>query len=319
MSKRVTSAHAGRDTAASVPAYPFDNGFVRVLGHQIHYVSHGVGAPVLFVHGNPTSSYLWRNVLPHVADQTGRRGIALDLLGFGRSDKPRDLRYSLDLHAQIVEGFVDALDLQDIVLVADDWGGPIAMRDVVNRQRRYEGVVLMETFLWTFTFEDDFEPKFRTPFRLMRGPLGFFFVQAMNMMMKKVIPEHCAIMDEGMRYYLDSVPTVRSRRAMLELVRLNPLHGKPQASVDFIESVRKGLPTLRTPVTWLKASPGVVPSDDYPPSLKKLEELRSLLPRMVIKQFGPGHHFLAEENPKRVVELVVQTIDTLPRRAWGVP
>ena len=97
--------------------------------------------------------------------------------------------------------------------------------------------------------------------------------------------------------------------------RLNPIHGKPQASVDFIESVRSGLPSLHTPVTWLKASPGVVPSDDYPPSLKKLEELKSLLPRMVIKQFGPGHHFLAEENPDRVVELVVEAIKALPGRA----
>ena len=150
---------------------------------------------------------------------------------------------------------------------------------------------------------------------MMRGPLGFVFVQILNLMIKKMIPEFCVITDEGMRYYLDSVPTVRSRRAMLEFVRLNPLHGKPQASVDFIESVRRGLSSLRTPVTWLKASPGVVPSDDYPPSLKKLEELKSLLPRLVIKQLGSGHHFLAEENPQRVVELVVEAIKALPGRA----
>lgn len=315
MLKHVTATPAGPRAGTTSPAYPFDSGFATIMGHKIHYVSHGSGAPVLFVHGNPTSSYLWRNVLPHVAEETGRRGIALDLLGFGRSDKPDDLRYSLKLHAQIVSGFIDALDLRDIVLVADDWGGPIAMHDVVSRQRRYEAVVLMETFLWTFTFKDDFEPKFRVPFRMMRGPLGFFFVQVLNMMIKKVIPEHCAITDEGMRHYLDSMPTVRSRRAMLEFVRLNPLHGKPQASVDFIESVRQGLQALRTPVTWLKASPGVVPSDDYPPSLKKLEELKSLLPRMVMKQFGPGHHFLAEENPERVVELVLEAIKALPGRA----
>ena|SRR5882672_3748563 len=314
MPRHVTVAQAESRVDAVGPAYPFDSGFVTILGHKIHYVSHGSGSPVLFVHGNPTSSYLWRNVLPHVAEQTGRRGIALDLLGFGRSDKPVGLRYSLGLHAQIVKGFIDVLELKDIVLVADDWGGPIAMHDVVNRQRLYEWIVLMETFLWTFTFKDDVEPKFRTVFRMMRGPLGFFFVQVTNMMMRKVIPEHCAITDEGMRYYLDSVPTVRSRRAILEFLRLNPIHGKPRASVDFIEFVRRGLPALRTPVTWLKASPGVVPSDDYPPSLKRLEELKSLLPHMVIKQFGSGHHYLAEENPARVVELVVEAISAVRRR-----
>lgn len=62
--------------------------FVEIMGHPIQYVEEGTGPPVLFLHGNPTSSYLWRNVLPHVARQTGRRGIAIDLLGFGRSDKP---------------------------------------------------------------------------------------------------------------------------------------------------------------------------------------------------------------------------------------
>lgn len=290
------------------PRYPFDSGFVDVLGHRIHYVSHGSGPPVLFVHGNPTSSYLWRNVLPHVAERTHRRGIALDLLGFGRSDKPDKLRYSLDLHAQIIAGFVDALGLEDIVLVADDWGGPLAMRDAVNRQMRYQAAVLMETFLWTFTFKDDFEPKFRMPYRMMRGPLGFFFVQVGNMMMRKVIPEHCAITDEGMKQYLDSVPTVRSRRAMLELIRLNPVHGKPTESVEYMERLRAKLPDLRMPVTWLKATPGVVPSDDYPPSLKRLEQLQDLIPHMSIADFGPGHHFLAEENPERVVELVADAV-----------
>lgn len=314
----MTSAASSTPAGASAvprPKYPFTSGFVTVMGHRIHYVSHGSGAPVLFVHGNPTSSYLWRDVLPHVADRTDRRGIALDLLGFGRSDKPDDVPYSLDLHAQVIAGFIDALNLRDVVLVADDWGGPLAMHHVVNHERLFEAVVLMETFLWTFTFEDDFEPKFRMPFRMMRGPLGFLFVQVLNMMIRKVIPEHCAITDEGMSYYLDSMPTVRSRRAMLEFVRLNPVHGKPRASVEFIESIRRRLPELNVPVTWLKASPGVVPNDDYPRSLRRLEELQALIPHLRIRQFGSGHHFLAEENPGRVVDLVVEAIEQMPWRS----
>lgn len=308
-----TAAQAGHDRAETrdVPQYPFQNDYVTILGHKIHYVTYGAGAPVLFVHGNPTSSYMWRTVLPRVASETGRRGVALDLLGFGRSDKPNDVRYSLDLHAQIISEFVDALGLKNIVLVADDWGGPLAMRDVVQRQELYESAILFETFLWTFTFHGDFEPKFRMPFRMMRGPLGFLFVQVFNMMMKKLIPEHCPITKEGMRYYLNSVPTIRSRRAMLEFVRLNPLDGTPQASVEFIENIRSRLPGLRVPVTWLKATPGVVPSDDHPPSLRQLEELKTLLPTMVVKQFGPGHHFLAEENPERVIELIVESVRKL--------
>jgi len=300
------------------PRYPFRSGYVEVMNHRIHYVEHGIGPPVLFLHGNPTSSYVWRNVLSQVADQTGRRGIALDLLGFGRSDKPANVRYSLDLHARVVRGFVDALDLRDIVLVAEDWGGPLGMHDVVTRSERYQAVILMETFLWTFTFREDFEPKFRMPFRLMRGPLGFFFVQVLNMMTRQVIPEHCPITEEGLQYYLDSMPTIGSRRAMREFIGLNPLHGKPKASVDFIRAIRAKLPDLKVPVTWLKATPGVVPTDDYPSSLRKLDELTRLLPRMQVRDFGPGHHFLAEENPGRVVELVVDTIRERTRATGGV-
>lgn len=106
----------------------------------------GSGAPILFLRGNPTSSYVWRNVLPHVASQTGRRGIAPDLRGFGRSDKPDRLRYTLDLHARVVQQFVDALDLRDAVLVAEDWGGPLGMYDVVARSEGYRAAILMETF-----------------------------------------------------------------------------------------------------------------------------------------------------------------------------
>ena len=212
-------------------SYPFDSRFLEVGGHRIHYVEEGVGAPVLFIHGNPTSSYLWRNVIPEVA-AAGRRCIAIDLLGFGQSDKPDDVTYTLSLHADIVGNFIRKLDLWNTVLVADDWGGPLGMHNVVAMPERFEAAVLMETFLWTFTLEDDIVPKFRAPFRMMRGPAGYLFVQVMNMMTKKLIPEYCPITDEGMQYYLDSMPTVRSRRAIRGFVRLNAIDGKPQSLVN---------------------------------------------------------------------------------------
>lgn len=281
---------------------------IEIAGHRIHYVTAGTGAPILFVHGNPTSSYYWRNVMPPVAAATGRRGIAIDLLGFGQSAKPRGLPYTCDLHADLIEAFIKKLDLRDVVLVAEDWGGPLAMRAVVRMPDRFEHIVLMETFLWTFTWVDDFEPKFRTPYRMMRGPLGFVFVQLMNMMIRKLIPEHCPISPEGMRRYLDDTATIESRRAMLEFTRLLPLEGQPVASTEFMDQLRVDLAALHHPVTWLKATPGVIPSDDYPPALQRLENLRSILPDLRIRDFGPGHHYLSEERPERVVELLTETL-----------
>ena len=291
-----------------VATYPFSSKYIEVLGHKIHYVEYGEGDPVLYIHGNPTSSYLWRHILPHVADQTGRRGIAIDLLGFGKSDKPDDVPYTLDLHGKIISGFVDALGLKNITLVADDWGGPLGMHDLVHRSHLYESAVMMETFLWTFTFEEDFEPKFRIPFRIMRGPMGYVAVQVFNMMVKKFIPDNCPINEEGHQFYLDAMPTIKSRRAAREFVLLNPLHGKPEASVRFIDEIRAMLPSLKLPITWLKATPGVIPSDDYPPSKVKWLQVIDMLPNVTVKDFGHGHHFLAEENPARVVDLIVQSL-----------
>jgi haloalkane dehalogenase len=295
-------------TAAGRPRYPFSDRYLKVASHKIYSVEIGAGDPVLFLHGNPTSSYVWRDVMPAVAEATGRRCVAIDLLRLGKSDKPDDVTYTLALHRDIIIGAIAELGLKNIVLVAEDWGGPLGMHHLVHEPHLYEAAVLMETFLWTFTFADDFEPKFRMPFRLMRGPAGFVFVQVMNMTTKKLIPQHCPITDEGMQYYLESTPTVRSRRAILEFVRLNPLHGKPRASVKFIEEIRTRLPELKLPVTWLMPSPGVIVSEDHPPSQVKFGRFKTLVPGLEVKPFGSGHHFLAEENPRRVADLVSETI-----------
>lgn len=285
-------------------AFPFQSHYIEVLGHRIHWVEQGQGEPVLFIHGNPTSSYLWRNVLPGVARRSGRRTLALDLLGFGKSDKPARVRYSLRLHADVVAGFIQQMGLRNVVLVADDWGGPFSADFALRHPELMQGLVLMETFLWPMSWQDDFAPEFRTPFRLMRTPLGFLLVQVMNVMVRKLIPEHCPISDEAMRHYTEALPTIASRRAMREFPKLLAVEGDPADSTAFMEAIWSGLPRLKMPVAWIKARPGVVPSDDFPPSLKRLEETRRKLPHLEVLDFGPGYHFLSETNPQRLVELV---------------
>ncbi|MBI3479302.1 MAG: hypothetical protein HY016_02940 [Nitrosomonadales bacterium] len=168
----------------------------------------------------------------------------------------------------------------------------------------------MESFLWPMTWEDDFSPEFRMPFKLMRSPLGYLFTQVFNIMTKKLIPEHCPISPDSLNHYINSCPTVASRRALATFPKLLPVEGKPKASHDFFTELQRGLKSFKTPAMWIKATPGVVPSDDYPPQRKRLGEVQALIPHMVIKQFGPGHHFLAEERPERVAELVSDWINT---------
>ncbi len=296
-------------------AYPFESRYVDVEGYKIHYIEQGEGEPILFAHGNPTSSYLWRNVLPHVARETGRRGVALDLLGFGKSEKPAGVRYSLSLHARIVEGFVLKLGLRNLVTVADDWGGPLIANYAIDHPENMQGMALMETFLWPMTFESDFDPNFRLPFKLMRSPLGFIMVQVMNMMINKLIPQYCPMSKETMDRYNAAFPTIASRRAMREFPRLLCVDGKPKASGEFLERLLRELPKTEFPVAWIKAVPGVVPNDDFPPSLKRFENLRKSMPRMVVKDFGPGHHFLAEENPEKLSNILIEWIRDIARLA----
>ena len=99
--------------------FPYESKFVDVHGSKMHYVEEGQGDPILFLHGNPTSSYLWRNIIP-AASKHGR-AIAVDLIGMGRSDKP-DIGYRFVDHARYVDGFIEALGLTNITLVIHDWG-----------------------------------------------------------------------------------------------------------------------------------------------------------------------------------------------------
>ena len=131
---------------ATASAFDFQSLFTTVEGHKIHYVEHGQGDPVLFIHGNPTSSYLYRNVIRQVAEAAGRRCIALDLLGFGKSDKPQ-LKHTCALHARIISNCIRNLALENIVLVAEDWGGFLGSYIMTKHSEWFQSAVLMETFL----------------------------------------------------------------------------------------------------------------------------------------------------------------------------
>ena len=297
-----------KNALPSPPAdYPFQSQFVTIEGYKIHYIEKGQGDPVLFIHGNPTSSYLWRNVLPSVSQKTNRRGMALDLLGFGKSDKP-NIAYSLKLHAKIIEGFIRELNLNNMILVADDWGGPLGTYNAIQSPDKFQSIVLMESFLWPMTWMEDFSPEFRTPFKLMRTPLGFVMIQVMNFMAKKIIPQHCPISKDALDYYIHSFPTIASRKAMRDFPKLLAVEGEPKESEAFIQEIQAGLSRLNFPVAWIKATPGIVPSDDFPSSLRHLESLKKKLPQLTIKEFGPGHHFLAEENPERLSSIIIEWI-----------
>lgn len=137
------------DRFANLPDFPFEPRYADLDSLRIARVDEGEGPAVLFLHGEPTWSYLWRKVIPPVRD-AGFRCIAPDLPGFGRSDKPLDFEwYSYDRHTEVMRALVEELDLRDATVVVHDWGGPIGLRLAVEAPERFSRLVAMDTGIFT--------------------------------------------------------------------------------------------------------------------------------------------------------------------------
>ena len=134
---------------AGVDGFAYEPRYAEVDGLRLARVDEGEGAPVVFFHGEPTWSYLWRKVIPPVLD-AGFRCVAPDLAGFGRSDKPTDIAwYSYDRHTQLMAALVEELDLRGATAVVHDWGGPIGLRVAIENRERFDRMVIMDSGLFT--------------------------------------------------------------------------------------------------------------------------------------------------------------------------
>jgi haloalkane dehalogenase len=124
--------------------FPYKSHYIEVHGSKLHYVDEGSGDPILFLHGNPTSSYLWRNILPAVTPVG--RGIALDLIGMGKSNQP-DIEYRFFDHATYVEGFIELMGLKSITLVIHDWGSALGFHYAMRHENNMKGLAFMEAIM----------------------------------------------------------------------------------------------------------------------------------------------------------------------------
>jgi len=137
------------DALTGLPGYPFSPSYREVDGLRLAHIDEGEGAPVVFMHGEPTWSYLWRKVIPPVRD-AGFRCIAPDLVGFGASDKPVDVDwYSYERHVALAGTLLEDLDVRGATMVVHDWGGPIGLRLAIDHADRVERLVILDTGLFT--------------------------------------------------------------------------------------------------------------------------------------------------------------------------
>jgi haloalkane dehalogenase len=175
-------------TEASRPAwvddelFPFESRFVAIDGHTVHYVDEGSGPTLLLLHGNPTWSFAYRDVIRALRDEF--RCVALDYPGFGLSSARPGYRYLPEEHAQVVTAFIDALALRGITLVAHDWGGPIGISALEQRRTSFTGLVLANTWAWPITGA----PHVEVASHLMGGPLGRLLNRQFNLFVNTMIP-----------------------------------------------------------------------------------------------------------------------------------
>jgi haloalkane dehalogenase len=213
----------------------------RPITHQIDildsFISHrdeGHGPPIVFLHGNPTSSSVWRKVLPALSERA--RCLAPDLIGMGASGKP-DLAYRYADHARYLDAWFERLDLRDVVLVGYDWGGVLALDWAARHQERVRGVVVFETFLQPLRWSE-YPPRGAELFRTLRTPgAGEELVLEKNAFLARSLENGVkrGLDDAERALYQASFPTPASRRPMLQWTRELPIDGEPADVTAVVE------------------------------------------------------------------------------------
>ncbi|NNH71386.1 alpha/beta fold hydrolase [Nocardia uniformis] len=176
------STESARPAWVDDALFPFESRFVDIDGHSVHYLDEGSGPTLLFLHGNPTWSFLWRDVIRALRDDF--RCVALDYPGFGLSTPRPGYRFLPEEHADVVTGFVDALGLEGVTLVGQDWGGLIGLAVVQRRPGVFDRLVLANTWAWPVNGVLYYEAFSRA----LGGPPGRFLVRRFNLLVNTFIP-----------------------------------------------------------------------------------------------------------------------------------
>jgi haloalkane dehalogenase len=282
---------------ADLPAYTFAPHYLEQDGLRMHYVDEGDGDPVLLLHGEPTWAYLYRKVIPELTP--GARVLAPDSFGFGRSDKPVDRSwYSYDAHSAAIARFVEELDLSDITVVMQDWGGPIGFRLAVERSERVSRLVVLNTGIYSGRPPGETWLRFRQLVR--RTGTDFQAGQLIR------ITCTTDLTDEVVAAYDAPFPAPESKTGVLmypELVPDSDEHPSARAMLEVRDKLS----------TWDK--PALVFFSDSDPifSPRIAERLAELIPGAELqKPVSGAGHFLQEDAGQEVGQRIARWLKASP-------
>jgi haloalkane dehalogenase len=265
---------------------------LTVLDSDIAYVDVGDGDPVVLLHGNPTSSYLWRNVIPHL--RRSGRCLAPDLIGMGRSGKASGGRYRLADHVRYLDAWFAALDLRRVTLVVHDWGSALGFHWARRHTARVRALVYMESIVrpvsWT-----EWPEAARKIFQALRSPAGEEMILVKNVFVERILPASVLrpLTPEEMERYREPFREPgESRRPTLTWPREIPIDGEPADVVALVEDYAAWLARSPLPKLFIDADPGSIlvgPQREFCRGWPNQQELAVR-----------GRHFVQEDSPEEI-------------------
>jgi len=275
--------------------YPFADHWLSYADGHVHYVDEGSGPAVLLLHGNPTWSYIYRDIIKELRGEC--RLLAIDLPGFGMSKAPSGYGFTSREHADVVSDFVARLGLENLVLVVQDWGGPIGMSYAVGHKENIRGLVIMNTWAWPASVPQRL-------FSLVMGgwPLGYWLQTRRNYFAKAMVPDgiqHKERITPALRKaYTDPFPTPVSRKPTWVFPRQIRQAGPWLAD---IESRLPLLSDIPAEIVWgLKDVPG------FPVS--EMERWQRYLKNTRSEKLADAGHSVQEDRPERVAAAILRIL-----------
>ena len=281
----------------------FERKRIGVLNSEMSYVEAGSGDPVVFLHGNPTSSYLWRSIIPHV--QPLGRCLAPDLIGMGKSGKSPNGSYRFVDHARYLDAWFAALKLDRLILVVHDWGSALGFNWARRHPERVAGIAYMEAIVRPVTW-DEWPEGARKVFQGMRSPAGEAMVLEKNVFVERILPASVLrpMTDAEMTVYREpfAVPG-ESRRPTLTWPREIPVNGEPADVVEIVENYGKWLAGSTVPKLFVNADPGSIlvgPQRDFCRTWPNQTEITVR-----------GSHFIQEDSPDEIGRALADFVRTV--------
>jgi haloalkane dehalogenase len=269
---------------------------IKVLDTEIAYVDTGEGDPVVFLHGNPTSSYLWRNIIPHVSGIA--RCLAPDLVGMGESGKNPAGFYRFVDHAKYLDAWIEALGLDNITFVVHDWGSALGFYWAERHPDRVKGIAYMEAIVRPVSW-DDWPAAARGIFQGFRSEAGEEMVLQKNVFVERVLPGSVlrGLTEEEMAVYRKPFAEPgESRRPTLTWPREIPIEGEPADVVAIAQGYAGWLQTSPVPKLFINAEPGAIltgPQREFCRTWPNQKEVTVA-----------GNHFIQEDSPHAIGEAI---------------